>query len=66
MADVMALGCMHSIEAIAQESNANGTTTRTADVTDLLQDFGVDENRTYIDFVGMPGPMSDRVDAHLR
>jgi phenylpyruvate tautomerase len=45
-----ALGCLYSIGAIAQESNG----AITSDVTDLLQDFGVEENRIYINFFDMP------------
>ena len=46
----MALGCMYSIGVIAMESNGKIT----ADVTDLLEPYGVDEGRIYINFFDMP------------
>lgn len=45
-----ALACMYSIGAIAQESNGKIT----ADVTDLLEEFGVKEDRIYINFFDVP------------
>jgi phenylpyruvate tautomerase len=45
-----ALGCMYSIGAIAQESN--GSIQKS--VTDLLEPFGVDEGRIYINFFDVP------------
>jgi phenylpyruvate tautomerase len=45
-----ALGNMYSIGAIAMESNGKIT----ADVTDLLEPFGVADNRIYINFFDMP------------
>ena len=42
-----ALGCLYSIGAIAQESNRQIT----ASVTDLLEPFGVDAARIYINFL---------------
>ena len=41
---------MYSIGAIAMETNGKIT----ADVTDLLEPFGVAENRIYINFFDMP------------
>lgn len=41
-----ALGCLYSIGAIGKESNGKVT----ASVTDLLSEFGVAENRIYINF----------------
>ena len=48
--DPTALGCLYSIGAIAQESNG----AIQAAVTDLLEPFGVAENRIYINFFDMP------------
>ena len=48
--DPTALGNLYSIGAIGQESN--GAITK--DVTDLLEPFGVAENRIYINFFDMP------------
>mmetsp|Transcript_10763 Transcript_10763/g.15849 ORF Transcript_10763/g.15849 Transcript_10763/m.15849 type:complete len:175 (-) Transcript_10763:26-550(-) len=48
--DPAALGCMYSLGAIAQESNG----AITSDVTDLLEPFGLAENRIYINFFDMP------------
>lgn len=48
--DPTALGCLYSIGAIAQGSNG----AITAAVTDLLSEFGVAENRIYINFFDMP------------
>lgn len=45
-----ALGCLYSIGAIAQASNGKIT----ASVTDLLSEFGVEENRIYINFFDVP------------
>ena len=45
-----ALGNMYSIGAIAMESNGKIQ----SDVTDLLEPFGVAENRMYINFFDMP------------
>ena len=44
------LGYMNSIGAIAMESNGKIT----SDVTDLLEPFGIAENRIYIQFYDMP------------
>lgn len=44
-----ALGNLYSIGAIAKESNG----AITASVTDLLEPFGVTENRIYINFFDM-------------
>jgi phenylpyruvate tautomerase len=41
---------MYSIGSIAMESNGKIT----SDVTDLLEPFGVAENRIYINFFDMP------------
>eukprot|EP00980_Cylindrotheca_fusiformis_P022742 scaffold9672_cov112-Cylindrotheca_fusiformis.AAC.5 len=45
-----ALGNLYSIGAIAMESNGKIT----SDVTDLLEPYGVAENRIYINFFDMP------------
>lgn len=45
-----ALGCLYSIGAIAQESNGGIQN----DVTDLLEVFGVKEDRIYINFFDVP------------
>lgn len=45
-----ALGCMYSIGAIAMESNGKIT----ASVSDLLEEYGVDAARIYINFFDMP------------
>ena len=45
-----ALGCLYSIGAIAKESNGQIT----ASVTELLEPYGVQENRIYINFFDMP------------
>ena len=45
-----ALGTLCSIGSIAMESNG----ALTKDVTDLLEPFGVAENRIYINFFDMP------------
>lgn len=45
-----ALGCLYSIGAIAKESNG----AITASVSDLLADFGVADNRIYINFFDVP------------
>ena len=45
-----ALGCLYSIGAIAMESNGKIQTS----VTDLLEPYGVAENRIYINFFDMP------------
>ena len=45
-----ALGCLYSIGAIAMESNGKIQ----ASVTDLLEPYGVAENRIYINFFDMP------------
>jgi phenylpyruvate tautomerase len=45
-----ALGCMYSIGAISQKSNGGITN----DVTDLLEPFGVEEDRIYINFFDVP------------
>jgi phenylpyruvate tautomerase len=44
------LGCLYSIGAISKESN--GATMK--DVTDLLEPFGVAEDRMYINFFDVP------------
>jgi phenylpyruvate tautomerase len=48
--DPTALGCLYSIGAIAQDSNG----AIQAAVTDLLEPYGVAENRIYINFFDMP------------
>ena len=48
--DPTALGCLYSIGAIAQASNGAIQTA----VTDLLEPFGIAENRIYINFFDMP------------
>lgn len=48
--DPTALGCMYSIGAISQTSNGGIT----SDVTDLLEPFGVTEDRIYINFFDVP------------
>lgn len=48
--DPAALGCMYSIGAIAKESNG----AITASVTDLLEPYGIDPGRIYINFFDMP------------
>ena len=45
-----ALACLYSIGAIAQESNGKIT----AAVSDLLEPFGVDPARIYINFFDVP------------
>lgn len=45
-----ALGCMYSIGSISQTSNGGIT----SDVTDLLEPFGVTEDRIYINFFDVP------------
>lgn len=45
-----ALGCLYSIGAIAQESNGGIQN----DVTDLLEPYGVAEDRIYINFFDVP------------
>lgn len=45
-----ALGCLYSIGAIAQESNGGIQN----DVTDLLEPYGVTEDRIYINFFDVP------------
>lgn len=45
-----ALGCLYSIGAIAKESNGGIQ----KDVTDLLEPFGVAEDRIYINFFDVP------------
>jgi len=45
-----ALGCLYSIGAIAMESNGKIQ----ASVTDLLEPYGVAEDRMYINFFDMP------------
>ena len=45
-----ALGTLYSIGAIGKESNGKIT----SDITDLLEPFGVAENRIYINFFDMP------------
>jgi len=45
-----ALGCVYSIGAIAMESNGGIT----SDVTELLEPFGLDAGRIYINFFDMP------------
>mmetsp|Transcript_14088 Transcript_14088/g.32621 ORF Transcript_14088/g.32621 Transcript_14088/m.32621 type:complete len:85 (-) Transcript_14088:1339-1593(-) len=45
-----ALGCLYSIGAISAESNGGVT----KDVTDLIEPFGVAENRIYINFFDVP------------
>lgn len=48
--DPTALGCLYSIGSIAMESN--GAITK--EVTDLLEPFGLAEDRIYINFFDMP------------
>jgi phenylpyruvate tautomerase len=45
-----ALACMYSIGAIAQDSNG----AITSDVTDLLEPFGILQDRIYINFFDVP------------
>ena len=45
-----ALGCMYSLGAISQTSNG----AITSDVTDLLEPFGITEDRIYINFFDVP------------
>lgn len=45
-----ALECLYSIGAIAQESNG----AITSDMTDMLHNFGAEEDRIYIFFFDMP------------
>ena len=45
-----ALGCLYSIGAIAKDSNGGVQN----DVTDLLEPFGVTEDRIYINFFDVP------------
>lgn len=45
-----ALACMYSIGAIAQKSNGGIT----SDVTDLLEPFGIEQDRIYINFFDVP------------
>lgn len=62
--DPTALGTLYSIGAISQESNGAITN----DVTDLLSEFGVPENRIYINFFDMVSfcyPVSYRVVVYL-
>ena len=48
--DPTALGCLYSIGAIGQQSNG----AIQAAVTDLLEPYGVTENRIYINFFDVP------------
>jgi len=48
--DPTALGCLYSIGSIAKESNGKIQTA----VTDLFEEFGIDEARIYINFFDMP------------
>ena len=48
--DPTALGCLYSIGSITMESNG----AITAAVSDLLEPFGVKDNRIYINFFDMP------------
>lgn len=45
-----ALGCLYSIGSIAMESNGAFQNS----VTDLLEPYGVEANRIYINFFDMP------------
>ena len=48
--DPTALGCLYSIGSISQQSNGAITN----DITNLLEPFGLAENRIYINFFDVP------------
>jgi phenylpyruvate tautomerase len=48
--DPTALGCLYSIGSIGQSSNGAITNA----ITDLLEPYGVAENRIYINFFDVP------------